>query len=96
LNTVVPADVSSNWLRKFLSLAADDPSADLAVMQLARRTRDRWRDIPAQLRDDVLDWLTAREANEHYVQLVREGGTLDVQEQGQVLGESLPKGLRIR
>jgi hypothetical protein len=96
LNTVVPADVSSGWLREFLSLAADDPVADLAVMQLARRTGDRWRDIPEQLRDDVLAWLTTRDANEHYLQLVREGGTLDVQEQGQVLGESLPKGLRIR
>ncbi|MEQ8790959.1 MAG: Hsp70 family protein [Pirellulaceae bacterium] len=95
LNTVVPAEASSKWLREFLSLAAEEPAADLAVMQMARRTGDRWRDIPQSLREEVLEWLAARDAKPHYQQLVREGGTLDTQEQGQVIGESLPKGLRI-
>jgi hypothetical protein len=30
------------------------------------------------------------------VQLVRDGGLLDQDEQGRVFGEALPKGLRIR
>ena len=64
-------------------------------MQLARRTEDRYRDIPEKLRCKVLEWLAAQGAPPHFAQLVREGGTLDTEEQGMVFGESLPKGLRI-
>ncbi|HUG90940.1 MAG TPA: hypothetical protein VML55_08910, partial [Planctomycetaceae bacterium] len=63
--------------------------------QLARRTDDRFRDVPDDVRSAAADWLAARAAPEHFIVLVREGGLLDVAEQGLVFGESLPKGLRI-
>lgn len=94
LNTVVPADVVSGWLREVLQLDLDDAMTRLAVMQLARRTGDRHRDIPESLRTQVLDWLTAHNAP-HFVVLVRDGGVLDAEEQGLVFGEALPKGLRL-
>jgi hypothetical protein len=67
----------------------------LAVMQIARRTDDRYRDLATKLRDQALAWLGDQAAPAHFLELVRQGGTLDNEEQGMVFGESLPKGLRI-
>ena len=41
---------------------------------------------------EAADWLTALDAPRHFIELVRDGGTLDSEEQGLVFGESLPKG----
>ncbi|NUQ62299.1 MAG: Hsp70 family protein [Pirellulales bacterium] len=95
LNTVVPAETVAQWLRKLMDSGAHEPDAMLAVMQMARRTDDRYRDIPEKLRDKVLGWLEIRDAPAHFVELVRRGGQLDTEEQGMVFGEALPKGLRI-
>jgi len=95
LNTVVPAGTAGEWLRRLMDTGSDDSEALLAVMQLARRTDDRYRDIPDRLRDKVLGWLEIRDAPAHFVELVRRGGQLDAEEQGLVFGEALPKGLRI-
>ncbi len=95
LNTVVPADELVPWLKKLMEIDLDDPMADLAVMQMARRTGDRYRDLPDKVRASAADWLSRRGAPCHFVALVREGGDLDTEEQGLVFGESLPKGLRI-
>ena len=94
LNTVVPIEVVSVWLRKVLDLDADDPTTRLTVMQMARRTGDRYRDIPDSLRNSAIAWLENQQVP-HYVTLVRDGGLLDAEEQGLVFGEALPKGLRI-
>jgi hypothetical protein len=47
-------------------------------------------------REDVVDWMQAISAPEHLQHLVRDGGSLDREEQGRVFGEALPKGLRIQ
>ncbi len=67
----------------------------LAVMQLARRTDDRYRDLSEKHRRDAADWLFAVNAPRHFTELVRNGGALQSDEQNMVFGESLPKGLRI-
>jgi len=95
LNTVVPADTAAAWLRKLIELLGDDPNTQLAVMQLARRTDDRYRDLPEKARRRAEDFLIAQDARAHFVELVRRAGRLDRDEQGLVFGESLPKGLRI-
>lgn len=95
LNTVVPAEVVCDWLAKLMRLCADDPMARLAAMQMARRTDDRYRELPEKLRGKVLDWLRLHEAPAHFIELVGQGGQLDSEEQGLVFGEALPKGLRI-
>jgi hypothetical protein len=97
LNAVVPAEAAANWLVNLI--AARERSAaesQLAVMQLARRTDDRYRDLPEKLRREAADWLALENAPPHFVELVRTGGSLDSDEQGLVFGESLPKGLRIQ
>jgi hypothetical protein len=64
-------------------------------MQLARRTEDRYRDISETCRRGAVAWLGDQEAPSHLVELVRSGGQLDMDEQRQIFGESLPKGLRL-
>ena len=95
LNTVVPAEAAADWLVKLMPMRIENAECQLAVMQLARRTDDRYRDLPEKLRREAVDWLTVLDAPRHFVELVRDGGTLDSDEQGLVFGESLPKGLRV-
>ena len=95
LNTVVPAEVAGGWLRKLMEISSGDAMERLSVMQIARRTDDRYRDLAAKLRDQALAWLGDQAAPAHFLELVGQGGTLDSEEQGMVFGEALPKGLRI-
>ena len=95
LNTVVPPSHVASWLDVILKLSDDDPMTRLAAMQMARRTDDRHRDIDASLRERVLGWMAAEGAAAHWLNLVRTGGSLDDEERGAVIGESMPIGLRI-
>jgi hypothetical protein len=70
--------------------------ASFAVVNLARRTGDRYRDLPDDQRHAVVSWLTDRRASEHAIKLVREGDELAADEQDKIFGEALPKGLRLR
>ena len=74
----------------------NDPMLQFALVQLARRTGDRYRDVNDEVRSRVLAWLGEAGAAPHNLQLVREGGQLDTEEAGRVFGEALPKGLRLR
>ena len=95
LNTVVPVESASAWIESLLQHDTADAMIQFAIVNLARRTGDRFRDLDEPLRRRVLDWLTGRDANQHAITLVRDGGSLDRDEQSRVFGESLPKGLRI-
>jgi hypothetical protein len=96
LNTVVPVEHVIKWVETLFAQTKNKPIAHLAAMQLARRTGDRHRDLPESIRTDILQWLQAGGAAPHLVELVREVGRLDEEQQNQVYGESLPKGLQIR
>jgi len=96
LNTVIPVAEASRWLTQLLDNEKPDSATQFAVVQLARKTGDRYRDIDADLRQRTLAWLTSHAAGEHALQLVEQGGQLDVEEQNRVFGEALPKGLRLR
>ncbi|MHB8951470.1 MAG: Hsp70 family protein [Pirellulaceae bacterium] len=96
LNTVVPAETVERWLEElFLYAGADPASGTLAIMQIARRTEDRYRDLQDKCRRRVVAWMEDQQAAPHLIHLVRDGGQLDIEEQRQVFGESLPKGLRL-
>jgi hypothetical protein len=96
LNTVVPAERATRWLDAILQLEHPESTDQLAAMQLARRTHDRYRDLPETLRQKTAQWLDACGRAEHLVSLVLEGGRLEQEEQGYVFGETLPKGLRVQ
>ena len=95
LNTVVPLETAEAWLARVLDTVGGEAAAWLAVMQLARRTDDRYRDISAKLRGRAIRWLENEAAPAHFLELIRTAGRLDADEQGMVFGESLPKGLRL-
>jgi hypothetical protein len=95
LNDLVPVDVAEAWARQVIDIESADDGAAFAVVQLTRRTGDRYRDVSDELRQRVLDWLAARAAPAHYLELVREGGHLQADEQRIVFGDALPRGLSI-
>jgi hypothetical protein len=95
LNVVVPSDMVGDWTVRLLDLSPDEALATWALMQMSRRTGDRYRDIAEKLRMRVAESIKGRDAPAHFVKLVEEGGELDVAEQSQAFGEALPKGLRI-
>jgi len=73
-----------------------DPTVQLALMQLCRRTGDRFRDIGEKLRKQCVERLTAANAREHLIQLIDVGGNLAEEEASMIIGESLPAGLRLK
>jgi hypothetical protein len=105
LNTVVPVETVEAWTQRLLGLDADPafvrragplpPAAVFVGVQLTRRTGDRYRDVSDELRDAVRQWLAARQAPQHFVTLVCEGGELHEDEQVLVFSESLLPGLKI-
>lgn len=96
LNTVISAESTSPWIDALIAAADDDPTYSFAVMQLSRRTGDRYRDIGDSTRETVVDWLKAHDCPQHILELVTTGGDLDSAEQQRAFGESLPRGLQIR
>jgi hypothetical protein len=95
LNAVVPPDTAAEWAARLTEQCPGEPASWLSAMQMARLTGDRYRDLAPQPREAVLDWMQREQAPSHFVELVRHGGRLDADEEGQVFGESLPKGLRL-
>ncbi len=105
LNTLVPVETVEAWAQRLLELDADlefvrragelPESAVFAVVQLTRRTGDRYRDVADELRDAVQQWLVKHQAPQHFVTLVGEGGELHEDEQLLVFSESLLPGLKI-
>jgi hypothetical protein len=67
----------------------------LALMQLCRKTNDRYRDIESETRERVIEYMKKHKASPHFISLVEEGGRLDEEEQSEIFGESLPKGLSL-
>ena len=96
LNLVAPPSQVSTWIDVLLRTGdLHDPTTQLALMQLTRRTHDRFRDIEECLRKRVADRLSSAGARSHLVALITEGGSLESEEANLILGESLPVGLRL-
>lgn len=96
LNDVLPAETIESWLRRLIKEGRAEGIEKLAMMQLARRCDDRYRDIDDSTRQDVISWLTSNDASSTLVSLVADGGTLDSDQQERVLGDALPIGLSLR
>ena len=56
---------------------------------------DRYRDIDGSIRTSVDSWMERVSSPNRYRQLIREQGTLEIEDQSLIFGEALPKGLRI-
>ncbi len=84
--------------REFLAatLAQDwrrNEHAIFAAVQIARMTGDRTRDLPDDLRAQVLAQLRAAAAPRRWIALVEQAQAMDAEDQKRSLGDSLPPGL---
>ena len=95
LNAVVSPDSATRWLNRLMKFDNSEPLVAFAVMQLARKTGDRYRDIDETTRHGVLTWMDRIGTPSRHRELIREVGTLEAEDQSLLFGESLPKGLRI-
>ncbi|MGZ0165693.1 MAG: Hsp70 family protein [Planctomycetales bacterium] len=96
LNVVISPELIERWITSIGETSdLSDPIVHLALMQMTRRTDDRYRDVSESLRTQVISWLETGGARTHFVDLVRRGGILDGDESRLVFGESLPAGLRL-
>ena len=66
LNTVVPAEAAGHWLKRLIDSFGGDPVGSLAVMQIARRTDDRYRDLTQKQRDAAAAYLTRENCAEPF------------------------------
>lgn len=93
---VVDVENVESWLERTMKFAESREKLVFAVMQMARLTGDRFRDVSPKVRERALGWLEAAGAPAHYLELVRAGGELETGEERLVFGDSLPRGLVIR
>jgi molecular chaperone DnaK (HSP70) len=93
LNGLVPVEIVERWIDVLASIPEADKELWFAIMQMARRTNDRYRDISEATRDRLITRMAGHHAPAHYLKLVRDGGELEREEQDLVFGESLPQGL---
>lgn len=93
---VVGRETAAAWLDRLLAqdLRRADGAA-FAVAQLARRTGDRERDLPEEVREEAARRLAAAGAPDAWVRMTREVLVLSAQDEMRVFGDTLPAGLRI-
>jgi hypothetical protein len=96
-NCVVRREVATRWVEHLLREEWRNPETlGFAVVQLARCTGDRSRDLEDEVRQKVADRLRPLSSGERWAKQVLEVVTLETREQAQILDESLPVGLRIK
>jgi hypothetical protein len=99
LNAVVHPQVAGAWIDAVVGFEPGNQSEVMAwafcLSQLARMTGQRALDIDDSRRQSVLTALRGQEIPKHWVRMVEEVTQLEHDEQGQMLGDSLPIGLRL-
>lgn len=93
--STVSRDTAERWLQKLMSMQLDElKSLPLAIMQLSRRTDDRFVDVKVEARKEAAEFLQQMGEHDRLVALILEGGQADKETQNAMFGESLPLGLR--
>jgi molecular chaperone DnaK (HSP70) len=97
LNCVVKAETVADWVERLLGVEWRKPEATaFALVQLARCTGDRERDLDETLRQRLAERLRPLSHGARAARLVTEHVPLEGQERARILDESLPVGLRLR
>lgn len=95
LNSVVAIEPAERIAKALIGGAQNEVTRQLAVMQIAQRTGDRYRDLGQSVRDRVANWLQETSAPARYLRVVREGGELASEDATAIFGEALPLGIRL-
>ncbi|PKN26836.1 MAG: molecular chaperone DnaK [Deltaproteobacteria bacterium HGW-Deltaproteobacteria-21] len=95
LNRVIPGQEASSWIRTLFSLHLPPKEAvGQALVQLARLTGDRERDVPEEDRQKVASFIENLPRFTHLQQiLMNREPVLTQQEREWMFGEALPSGL---
>ncbi len=95
-HNVVPARIALSWLEQAIRFDwTEVREAALAATLLARASGDRERDLDEGIRKKIAQRLTAADAPENWVAMVREVTHLDEADERRIFGDSLPPGLRL-
>jgi hypothetical protein len=94
VHKTVEPDHASEWLNLLLHAHSRNVEGALfAIIQLARLTGDRSRDIDDSLRDRALDAVRNAHAPESWQRLLLEVVTMETADQARAFGDTLPAGL---
>ena len=93
--STVSRETAERWLTQLLKMQLDDAhSLPLCIMQLARRTDDRFVDLSTAARDEAARFLKEMGGHQQLIKLILEGGEADRETRDALFGESLPLGLK--
>ncbi len=98
-NATLHAQVATRWLEHLVVAPIDDRRRHellFAIVQLARRTGDRGRDLPDGPREKALAFLRERDAPPGMLRHVEEVVAYEAAEQKVLLADSLPPGLQLK
>jgi uncharacterized protein YjeT (DUF2065 family) len=95
-HNVVPPDTATQWLEQLLRVDwKKHDSAAFAAAMLARVSGDRERDLDTDIRQRVIDGLSARKAPDTWLKMVSQIIELSAADERRAFGESLPPGLKL-
>ena len=84
------------WLQQTLTVDWKKiPEAGFAATLIARMSGDRVRDIDANIRAQIIEYLNLSKAPTSWVDMVQTMKELDEKEEKQIFGEALPPGLKL-
>lgn len=95
LNTAIPVGQVESWIESLMAIDPPESAVPLTLVQLGRKTGDRYRDLSDECRQRAAAYLRSRDAEQHFVTLLTEGGSLDRDDEKAVFGDSLPLGIRL-
>jgi molecular chaperone DnaK (HSP70) len=96
LNELVSQEIAAQWANFLVSNAKPNATTTLALMQICRKCNDRYRDIDDVTREKVIVYMHQNKTGHHFIELIKNGGSLDDEEKSSVFGEQLPRGLKVQ
>ena len=91
---VIPPGEIQSWIQQILKNNWQYPKpVGMALIQMARKTGDRARDVESGVLDQIMMWLSETEILPNRMKLLQEVVTVEKSEQNEIFGESLPTGL---
>jgi hypothetical protein len=96
VDRVVGPEKAGSWIGFLLDFQWKEPkAAGAALVQMARKTGDRARDIDDQLIERVIKWLETNDMK-NQIRFLRTAAPLEEADESAMFGESLPAGLILR
>ncbi|MEM9589446.1 MAG: hypothetical protein AAGA03_19345, partial [Planctomycetota bacterium] len=95
LNTTVPPGTAAVWCERLMNADRYGPETRLALLQMARKTGDRFRDLPTETRNEVRDFLRSVDTDWPTTERLLAGESFGRSDQAGIFGDSLPLGIRL-